>query len=64
VSAPDEIVLSANRTSLLAIRAAEGAEPGTTSLTLSYEVSNLLLEPGKGLPYELVLQVEVVAAEE
>lgn len=64
VSAPEEIVLSANRTSLVAIGAAEEAAPGVVRLALPYTVSNLLLEPGAGLPYELVLEVEVVAGEE
>lgn len=64
VSVPEEVVLSANRTSLLGIRAEKDAEPGAASVTLPYEVSNLLLEPGKGLPYELALNVEIVAAEE
>jgi hypothetical protein len=64
VSAPDDIVLSANRTGLVSIRAAKEARPGPVRLELPYAVSNLLVEPERGLPYELVVEVEVVAAEE
>ena len=64
VSTPADIVLSANRTSLVGIEADEGTRPGAVRLGLTYAVSNLLLEPGTGLPYELVVEVEVVPAEE
>ena len=64
VSAPDDIVLRANRTGLVSIRAAKEARPGPVRLELPYAVSNLLVEPERGLPYELVVEVEVVAAEE
>jgi len=64
VSAPDDIVLSANRTSIVALRASEDAPPGVVQLELPYAVSNLLVEPERGLPYELVVKVEVLADEE
>ncbi|MCG6928310.1 MAG: Sb-PDE family phosphodiesterase [Acidobacteria bacterium] len=64
VSAPEDVVLSANRTSLVAIGVDEVTEPGVVRVELPYTVDNLLLEPGTGLPYELVLEVEVVPAEE
>ena len=64
VSAPTDIVLSANRTSLVGIRAAEETPPGVVRLGLPYAVSNLLVEPETGLPYELVVEVEVVPAAE
>ena len=64
VSAPADVGLSANRTSLLTLRAGEEARPGTFRLVARYEVSNLLVEPERGLPYELAVEVRVVAAEE
>jgi hypothetical protein len=64
VSTPGDIVLSANRTSLVGVRAARGARPGTVRLALPYAVSNLLVQPGIGLSYELALEVEVVPARE
>jgi predicted metal-dependent phosphoesterase TrpH len=64
VSGPEKVVLSANRTSLVGIGVDEDAEPGVVRVELPYTVDNLLLEPGAGLPYELVLEVEVVPAEE
>jgi len=64
VSAPEDVVLSANRTSLVAIGVDEATEPGVVRVELPYTVDNLLLEPGTGLPYALVLEVEVVPAEE
>ena len=64
VSTPADVVLSASRTSLVAVEAAEEAPPGIVRLRLPYAVSNLLVEPERGLPYELVVEVEVVAAEE
>jgi hypothetical protein len=64
VSVPTDIVLSANRTSLVGIRAAEETPPGVVRLGLPYAVSNLLVEPETGLPYELLVEVEVVPAAE
>jgi hypothetical protein len=64
VSTPADIVLSANRTSLVTVRAADTASPGKVSLALPYAVSNLLVEPEAGLPWKLTLEVEVVAAGE
>jgi predicted metal-dependent phosphoesterase TrpH len=64
LSGPEEIVLTANRTSLVAVAASDDAEPGPMKLELEYTVENLLLEPGAGLPYELILDVEVLPAEE
>ena len=64
VSGPEKVVLSANRTSLVAIGVDEDAEPGVVRVELPYTVGNLLLEPGAGLPYGLVVEVEVVPAEE
>jgi predicted metal-dependent phosphoesterase TrpH len=60
VSAPADIVLSANRTSLVTVEAAEEVRPGVVRLALDYAVSNLLVEPERGLPYELTVEVEVV----
>jgi hypothetical protein len=48
----------------VAIGVDEVTEPGVVRVELPYTVDNLLLEPGTGLPYELVLEVEVVPAEE
>jgi hypothetical protein len=64
VAAPAKVVLSANRTSLLTLRAGEEARPGTVRLSLEYAVSNLLVEPERGLPVELAVEVEIVAGEE
>ena len=55
-------MLSANRTSLVGVSAAREARPGIVRLALPYAVSNLLVEPGIGLSYELVLEVEVLPA--
>jgi hypothetical protein len=59
VSTPADIVLSANRTSLVSVGVAKGTAPGTVELSLRYAVSNLLVEPDTGLPYELKIDVEV-----
>lgn len=64
VSAPVDVALSANRTSLVSIRAAEGTPPGVVRLGLPYTVRNLLIEPETGLPYELVVEVEVLPPSE
>jgi len=64
VSGPTEVFLSAERTSLLPIRASKTASPGVVRLELGYTVGNLLVEPDVGLPIELSVEVEVVAAEE
>jgi hypothetical protein len=64
VSAPVDVVLSANRTSLVGIAASEEARPGRVRLNLPYAVSNLLVEPETGLTYELVVEVEVVPPSE
>jgi predicted metal-dependent phosphoesterase TrpH len=60
VSAPVDVVLSANRTSLVGIQAAEETRPGVVRLGLPYTVSNLLVEVETGLAYELVVEVEVL----
>jgi hypothetical protein len=64
VSAPADVVLSANRTSLLALSAAEDAVAGVVRLVLPYTVSNVLVEPEAGLSHELVVDVEVLAPSE
>ena len=64
VSAPADIVLSANRTSLVRVGVAKGTTPGTVRLSLPYAVSNLLVEPDAGLLYELTIEVEVTPAAE
>ena len=64
VSGPKAVLLSAQRTSLLPIRASKTASPGVVRLDLGYTVSNLLVEPDVGLPIELTVEVEVAAAEE
>jgi hypothetical protein len=64
VSAPVDIVLSANRTSLVEIRAAEETRPGVVRVGLPYAVSNLLVEPDTGLAYELGVEVEVLPPSE
>ena len=64
VVAPTDVVLSANRTSLFALSAGEEAQPGVVRLELAYVVSNLLVEPDRGLPVELAVEVEIVAGEE
>ena len=64
VSGPEDVVLSANRTSLVGIRVGKDTEPGVVRLELPYTVDNLLLEPGAGLPYELVVEVKVIPAED
>lgn len=64
VSAPADVVLSANRTSLVTLEATEEARPGVVRLVLDYAVSNLLIEPERGLPYELTVEAEVLPAEE
>jgi hypothetical protein len=62
VSAPADIVLTANRTSLVTLTVSDEARPGVVRLILPYAVSNLLVEPGAGLPWELAVEVEVVAS--
>jgi hypothetical protein len=52
VSAPAEVALSANRTSLVTLTAAEEARPGIVRLVVRYEVRNLLVAPARGLAYE------------
>ncbi len=64
VSWPTDVLLSAERTSLLPISASKAASPGVVRLELDYTVSNLLVEPDLGLPIELAVEVEIVAAEE
>ena len=64
VSWPTDVLLSGERTSLLALRASKAASPGVVRLELDYTVSNLLVEPNLGLPIELAVEVKVVAAEE
>jgi predicted metal-dependent phosphoesterase TrpH len=64
VSAPEDVVLSANRTSLVGIKASEETRPGIVRLALPYAVSNLLVEPEIGLAYELVVEVEVLPPSE
>jgi predicted metal-dependent phosphoesterase TrpH len=64
VTAPTDVVLSANRTSLVSIEADEEARPGVVRLAAAYAVSNLLVEPERGLPFELVVEVEIVPGEE
>ncbi len=59
ISTPADIVLSANRTSLVRVGAAKGTTPGPVRLGLPYAVSNLLVEPDTGLPYELKIDMEV-----
>jgi predicted metal-dependent phosphoesterase TrpH len=64
VTAPTDVVLSANRTSLLSLRADETAPPGIVRLSLAYTVGNLLVEPEHGLAVELTVEVEILGGEE
>jgi hypothetical protein len=64
VTAPTNVVLSPNRTSLVIFTASKEARPGVVRLAVPYAVGNLLVEPERGLPFELLVDVEIVAGEE
>jgi hypothetical protein len=64
VTAPTDVVLSANRTSLVSIEADEEARPGVVRLTAAYAVGNVLIAPERGLRFELIVDVEIIAGDE
>jgi hypothetical protein len=59
VTAPKELVIAADGTSLLEVSVPKAAEAGTRRLTLEYTIRNVLIAPGEGLPFSIVVEVEV-----
>ncbi len=58
---PDALVVAANGTSLLEVKAPKGTPPGVVRLEVAYTISNLKVAPDVGLPYTLAFDVEVRA---
>lgn len=59
ITAPKELVIAADGTSLLEVRVPKDAEAGTRRLTLEYTIRNVLIAPGEGLPFPIVVEIEV-----
>lgn len=59
VTAPEELVIAADGTSLLEIRVPKAAEAGTRRVTLEYTIRNALVAPGEGLTFPIALEIEV-----
>ncbi len=64
VSFPSNITLDAHKTVLLRVRGKVKDLNATKEIALPYVVKNLLIEPAKGLPVELKLNVTFVPATE
>lgn len=61
---PEELKLSAGKTVVMGVTGISATMSGRKSVPVSYEVKNLLIGPGKGLPVTLALDVEFFPAEE
>ncbi|MBK9374798.1 MAG: histidinol-phosphatase [Holophagales bacterium] len=59
VMAPKELVLAADGTSVLEVTVPKAAEAGTRRLTLEYTIRNVLIAPGEGLPFPIVVEIAV-----
>lgn len=64
VRVPGELKLSAGKTVVMGVTGTSDTMSGRKSVPVSYEVKNLLIGPGKGLPVTLDLDVEFFPAEE
>jgi hypothetical protein len=59
LTAPKELVIAADGTSLLEISVPKAAQAGTRRLTLAYTIRNVLIAPGEGLSFPIVVEIEV-----
>jgi hypothetical protein len=57
---PGEVAIAPGGTSLIEIDTSTGAAPGRVSLALAYDVTNLKIAPGKGLPVVLEVTLDVL----
>lgn len=62
VDVPDEIVLKANRTVILEIRAKTKDQTGKENLSLTYEVTNVKIKPNENLKTVLEFSAEFIPA--
>ncbi len=62
ISAPEKITIHANRTVFVQLRGKSKTFTGKEKIRLNYEVKNLLVSPGEGLPVDLVFDVEFESA--
>lgn len=57
---PTDLVIARDGTSLLEVRAPKAAAPGPRRLALEWTVKNVLVAPGQGLAFPVVVEVEVL----
>jgi 3',5'-nucleoside bisphosphate phosphatase len=60
LAVPVDLVIARDGTSLLEIRVPKTAAPGLRRLPLDWTVRNVLVTPGKGLAFPIVVEVEVL----
>jgi hypothetical protein len=62
LTAPKSLAVARRGTSLLQLGAKKDAAPGVRRVELGYTIANVKPEPGKGLAFPIVLEVEVLPA--
>ena len=62
LAVPKGPVIAENGTSLLEIDVPKTTEPGRRRLQLPYTITNLMVAPGEGLSFPIVVEVEVLPA--
>jgi hypothetical protein len=62
ITAPARVVVAAGGTSLLEIGAPKDAAPGPVRLELAYTIASVKVEPEKGLPFTVAVDIEVLPA--
>ncbi|MCL4807026.1 MAG: histidinol-phosphatase [Thermoanaerobaculia bacterium] len=60
LTVPADLVIARDGTSLLEIRVPKAAPPGPRRLQLDWTVRNVLVAPGEGLAFPLIVEVEVL----
>ncbi len=60
LAAPDKLILPAERTTLVRVRAPQTVDQGTKSVSLRYRVENLRVAPGRGLAVTLPVKLNLL----
>lgn len=60
LAVPADLVIARDGTSLLQIRVPKTAAPGSRRLPLDWTIRNVLVAPGEGLAFPIVVEVEVL----